>query len=463
MRTITTFLFALTAWGVTAQNLVPNPGFDDLSGCPTVPGQIQFAVPWVTASEGTPDLYNVCGPAPFFGVPLAGGRIDSHQLPRSGGGYAGIFVYSNLNYASNSEYLEAPLKEAMQKGKQYYLEFYVAPDLTPNFYYGYTDAVGMALSDTFYYRELGTSEALPLEPVIENRWDLVTDTAGWTRISGCYTAKGGEAFAIIGNFRNTQETLVEFVNPTYPFSNYFYVEDVLIQGFNPLPDTLLLCDGQPVSFNAAFLGASYLWNTGQADSVILVQSPGVYTVEAFMEKCVLRDTVVVIDAGSLDNGQADTVICRGENLVLEAPLPGGYLWSDGSTGRQAAVSAAGSYAVTVTNNCGQYVFVTDVEVLDCGCRVYVPSAFSPNGDGINDEIQAFIDCGFEYNMLRFAVFDRWGGQVFASGAGGAPAWDGRAKGRPAMPGLYTWFLEYEILRNGQLERHIKKGEVSLLR
>ena len=102
-------------------------------------------------------------------------------------------------------------------------------------------------------------------------------------------------------------------------------------------------------------------------------------------------------------------------------------------------------------------------MLDCGCRVYVPSAFSPNGDGINDEIQAFIDCGFEYNMLRFAVFDRWGGQVFASGAGGAPAWDGRAKGRPAMPGLYTWFLEYEILRNGQLERHIKKGEVSLLR
>jgi gliding motility-associated-like protein len=463
MRAIITFLFTFTGWGLAAQNLVPNPGFDNLSGCPFELNQIHLAEPWETASNDTPGLFNSCSTTPFLNVPFAGRRIDSYQLPRSGEGYAGIFVYSNVNFHSNSQYIETPLKEPMQKGKQYYLEFYVAPDLTPTFYHGYTDAVGMALSDTFYYRELGTSEALPLEPVIENRWDLVTDTAGWTRISGCYTAKGGEAFAIIGNFRNTQETLVEFVNPTYPFNNYFFIEDVLVQAFDPLPDTLLLCDGQPEVLNAAFLDAAYRWNTGQADSVILVQSPGLYIVEAVMEKCVLRDTVVVIEAGSFDSGETDTVICLGETLILEAPLPGRYLWPDGSTGRRLEVSAAGAYAVTVTNNCGQYVFATDVVALDCDCRIYVPTAFSPNGDGINDGLDVFVNCGFEHRLLRFAVFDRWGGQVYASGAGGAPAWDGRAKGRPAMPGLYTWFLEYEILRNGQLERHIKKGEVSLLR
>jgi gliding motility-associated-like protein len=455
------FTLLLHNWSI-AQNLVPNPGFDDLTDCPYDGGQISFAYPWVSATNGTPDLFNECSTEPHLMVPYAGGYIDGYQLQKSGTGYAGIYVYTDAN-PFIPECIEVQLIDKLKKDVKYYLEFFVSPDISPMNYYGYTDAVGLALSDTFFYKDISANISLLLNPTIENRGMLVTDTAGWTRVSGCYTAKGGEAFAIIGNLRGKGETIVELINPTFPYLNYFFIEDVFIGTFDPLPDTLLLCDGQPVTLNAAFLDATYLWNTGETDSTTLIQNAGIYTVEANMEKCVLRDTVVVLDTREMGGLQSDTTICSDEPIKLAVPLPGSYLWSDGSTGRELEVSETGSYSVTITNDCGQFPFSTHVEALDCGCWVYVPTAISPNGDGINDELTAYFGCDYDYRILRFAVFDRWGGQVYTSGEGEATIWDGSARGKPMPPGTYTWFLEYETLRNGKAERHIEKGEVNVIR
>lgn len=388
--------------------------------------------------------------------------MDGYQLQKSGTGYAGIFVYTDAN-PFIPECIEVPLVEKLKKGVKYYLEFFVSPDISPMNYYGFTDAVGLALSDTFFYKEINTNIPLLLNPAIENRGMVITDTAGWTRVSGCYTAKGGEAFAIIGNLRGKDETIVELVNPTFPYLNYFFIEDVFIGTFDPLPDTLLLCDGQPETLNAAFLDATYLWSTGETDSTILVQHPGTYTIEAFMDNCVLRDTVVVLDTRETGGFQADTTICADEPITLIAPLPGSYLWSDGSTKQELEVSSTGSYSVTITTDCRQFTFSTEVVAVDCGCQVYVPSAISPNGDGINDTLQAYFGCDYEHRILRFAVFDRWGGQVYASGADEAPTWDGSVRGKPVVPGAYAWYLEYETLRNGIAERHLEKGEVNIIR
>lgn len=432
-----------------------------MTDCPYGGGQISFAYPWVSATNGSPDVFNECSTHPTFNVPYAGRFIDSYQLQRSGTGYAGIFVYTDAN-PFIPECIEVRLIEKLKSGVKYYLEFFVSPDISPMNYYGFTDAVGLALSDTFFYKEINTDIPLLLNPVIENRGMAITDTSGWTRVSGCYTAKGGEAFAVIGNLRGKNETIVELVNPTFPFLNYFFIEDLFIGTFDPLPDTLLLCDGLPETFNAAFLDATYRWNTGATDSTLLIQSPGIYTVEAFMENCVLRDTVVVLD--TRDNAfQPDTTICADEPITLNAPLPGSYRWSDGSTGKELQVSSTGNYAVTITNDCGEFSFSTQVEAMDCACHVFVPTAISPNGDGINDELRAYFGCDYEYRILRFAVFDRWGGQVYTSGEGETPAWDGSARGKPTPPGTYAWFLEYEALRNGKAERRLEKGEVNIIR
>ncbi|TAK45386.1 MAG: hypothetical protein EPO28_03785, partial [Saprospiraceae bacterium] len=353
MRSSLLIPFILSGWVLVGQNLVPNPGFDDLTDCPYDFGQISFAMPWVTASNEVPSLFNECASELFLHVPNAGLYIDSYQLPKSGSGYAHITAYTNDNVDVNS-YIEAPLTGALTKDKEYYLEFFVSPDLTHTDVWRFTDAVGLALTDTFYYKEINPHEALPLNPMIENRGMLITDTIGWTRISGCYTAKGGEKYAIIGNFRTDAETMIELEAPSYPAVNFFYIEDVLVQAFDPLPDTILLCEGVSKTVNAGFLYAAYHWNTGETDSTISIQNPGIYTVEATMEKCVLRDTVVVLDTRYNDGFLSDTMICRDEPLWLAPPLPGSYLWSDGSQGGEITVATSGSYTVTVTNECGEF-------------------------------------------------------------------------------------------------------------
>ncbi len=466
MKYLFLFLFIIIDCALAAQNLVPNPGFDDLTDCPFDEAQIHFAAPWVTASNGTPDLFDECATNQFYQikVPNAGRWLDSYQLQRSRSGYAGLYVYANANGTpGNSEYMETPLIASLIQGTQYYAEFYVSPDYTQIYNFGFTDAVGLALSDTFYYKELNAMEALPLNPVIENKGTTIKDTSGWTRISGCHTAKGGEKFAIIGNFRNTQETLVEFVNPTYPFISYIYIEDVLIQAFDPLPDTLLLCDGQLKILNAGFLDAAYRWSTGSTDSTITVQSPGIYSVEAMMDQCILRDTVTVLDLSETKTFPKDTIICSGEPLVLTAPLIGDYSWSDGTKNKTNIVQASGNFEVTVTNECGQFVFSTDVDVKECACNIYVPNAISPNNDGLNDDLQVFIGCDYPYRIKRFSIFDRWGGNMYSATEGMDIRWNGKYKGNDLPNGVYAWLLEYEFIRNGAVQRFTKSGNVSILK
>jgi|GEM_PF-501474 len=451
---------------LTGQNLVPNPGFDKLNGCPTAFSQIYLASPWLSASNGTPDVLNKCSPSQsnFLKIPNAGRWIDSYQLPKSGDGFAAIEVYTNVGSSNgNSEYLEAPLIAPLEKSKAYYLEFYVSPDVTPMFYSGFTDAIGLALSDTFYYKNLGPTEALPLKPVIENRYAVISDTVGWKRISGCYTARGGERYAIIGNFRSTQETLVQFVNPTYPFNSYFYIEDVLIQVFDPLPETLLLCDGDSKVLNAAFLDATYRWNTGSNDSVVTVQSPGLYTVEATMEKCVLRDTVRIMGIEGISDFPSDTAICQGEPLWLTAPVIGNYQWSDGSTSKEIEITISGNYALTVTNECGQFKYAADVNIKDCGCNIYIPNVFSPNGDGWNDELEVFTGCDYPLRMLCFSVYDRWGNNIYTAKEGKSVRWDGSCKGQIMPTGVYVWLMEYEVVRNGVTGHLTQSGDISIVR
>lgn len=69
-------------------------------------------------------------------------------------------------------------------------------------------------------------------------------------------------------------------------------------------------------------------------------------------------------------------------------------------------------------------------------RLYVPSAFRPNGDGINDEFRLM---GSGWRKMEFYVYDRWGGELFRSTDGGA-AWNGRrANVGDLLPeGVYSW-------------------------
>jgi gliding motility-associated-like protein len=98
---------------------------------------------------------------------------------------------------------------------------------------------------------------------------------------------------------------------------------------------------------------------------------------------------------------------------------------------------------------------------DCGHvidpNVYVPSAFSPNGDGLNDW---FRPVSRNVEILDFCVYNRWGQRVHERYYDNSPGWDGNFRGKPCEIGTYLYFIRYKILDR---EPRLIKGDVTLVR
>lgn len=95
---------------------------------------------------------------------------------------------------------------------------------------------------------------------------------------------------------------------------------------------------------------------------------------------------------------------------------------------------------------------------ECGPPyLYVPNAFSPNGDAENDVLYVR---GRNVNEMFFAVYNRWGQQVFMTQDINM-GWDGTYNGMQADPMVYDWYLK--VTCEGTPEPQIFKGNVTLLR
>lgn len=98
-----------------------------------------------------------------------------------------------------------------------------------------------------------------------------------------------------------------------------------------------------------------------------------------------------------------------------------------------------------------------------GRQVFVPTAFSPNGDGHNDNFTVFAGDNV-LQVRKFVVFERWGGQVFS--AENLPpndpslGWDGTWRNKPMDVGTYVWMAEVEFL-DGKVR--LFEGGVNLMR
>jgi gliding motility-associated-like protein len=98
-----------------------------------------------------------------------------------------------------------------------------------------------------------------------------------------------------------------------------------------------------------------------------------------------------------------------------------------------------------------------IKVMD-NCFIAVPSAFTPNGDGLNDYLRP--NNALKATNLEFKVFNRWGEMVFQS-RNWQDRWDGKIKGITQAAGVYVWFLSYTHADTGQ--KVFQKGTTTLLR
>lgn len=92
------------------------------------------------------------------------------------------------------------------------------------------------------------------------------------------------------------------------------------------------------------------------------------------------------------------------------------------------------------------------------CFIAVPSAFTPNGDGLNDYLYPLN--AYKATNLKFAVYNRLGQQVFYT-EDWMRRWDGTYKGMPADMGTYVYMLQYTDAETGKII--YQKGAVTLIR
>lgn len=92
-------------------------------------------------------------------------------------------------------------------------------------------------------------------------------------------------------------------------------------------------------------------------------------------------------------------------------------------------------------------------------HIFVPNAFSPNGDGLNDAFTPVI-VGYS-NIDNFQVFNRFGEVVYNSANNNYPSWNGLLRGKPADVGTYFWRIECTNVLTK--EKEVKTGDVTLLK
>jgi len=114
--------------------------------------------------------------------------------------------------------------------------------------------------------------------------------------------------------------------------------------------------------------------------------------------------------------------------------------------------------------CGNDLAIDDIQLKQCtACMpeaLYVPDAFTPNSDGMNDRLTVSARESITYDLK---VFNRWGSLVFASNTT-TNAWDGTYNGSPCSPDTYTWMITYRSAKSANLgSDFVRTGRVLLIR
>ncbi len=350
---------------------------------------------------------NICAVDPDGSLPynyVTGGL--SKKYPRTGDGlYIVLFYLSpSINPGYNRDYLRGRLTEKLVNNKQYCGKFYVS--LYKTVIYG-LDRLGAYLDDGSLDQN---NECLPIlkTPSFENpAFNIITDTTGWTKIEGAFTANGTEKFITIGNFYSHANTHRILFNPTANREDtYYYIEDVSIIPIDTKAfagNDITLCPGDSIELGRPQeVGLECLWYTplnavpfsSNSNFTFKAKKPGTFTYIQKMDNCVVSfDTVTV----------------------------------------------------TVVDDC---------------FPVTIPNTFTPNEDGVNDEWRIELK---SVSNVSYTIYNRWGNSIKESflTTNSFIMWDGRTtSGEATPPGIYFYVLEYTT-RTGDKKK--LNGYISLFR
>ncbi|MBK9271029.1 MAG: gliding motility-associated C-terminal domain-containing protein [Saprospiraceae bacterium] len=199
-------------------------------------------------------------------------------------------------------------------------------------------------------------------------------------------------------------------------------------------------------------------------------TPGLYILRITdLLGCEKADTIQILSASAFDVDITDKVeLDEGSSVLIKYQTIAGFLSNlqiipdDGGIvmeGSELRIfgQADREYTIRFIDHQGCEIERKLLIRIRRNIEIYVPNAFSPNGDHINDFWQPVI--GNAWTLRYVSVYDRYGSEVFHS-SNATFFWDGRSKGQDLLPGVYVWHLSLRSFSGEEKEMY---GELTLVR
>ena len=242
--------------------------------------------------------------------------------------------------------------------------------------------------------------------------------------------------------------------------------------FNKVPNVNLgndtaLCEGENLDIfsNETNPFYTYLWSTNEGGGYINISKSGIYELTVTNGACSDSDDIK-LQINPLPNSKLgnDTILCFEDlpnGLVLDPGRVGvDFIWNTTAISQSININKPGVYIVDITSDDG--CVSQDVIKIrqDCPAVVWLPNAFTIDGDNLND---SWVIQGRGVFDVKVLVFNRWG-ELIWTGNGIGDFWDGTFKGKPVQQDVYVYRLTYNYLNvNEALKMQSRVGKITLIR
>jgi len=453
-----------------SQNLVPNPSFENMKLCPSIANMNfvndhleRFCEDWENvgliknlSSGGGGQYMHVCGSnnGPYYGsgVPR---NYFGFQPANFGIAYIGLRYSGNVNdYVSH--FYGVKLLQKLVIGRKYSLSFYVS---LADSSFTTTNNLGMLLStQKLYVQDRIKSDNFILPNRSHLRCiDTITDKENWIKVAGFMVADSSYEYLTIGNFYN-YNNIASSPNGK-PWDHLFYVDDVSIEETTmriEATDTVV-CEGYSTNLMARGLDDFFYWSLNKKDTLSTTRNFNFYPKQS--------SYIYLISLNNIDSVFINVIkppikvvpeyveLCEEYFQMINANQKNafGFLLDSAEKDALFSLSSPGTYLLqTFAGNCYRK---DTIEVGTCSTKLFVPNAFTPNNDGLNDE---FLPVGTQIYNFTLTIFNRWGETVFISNDL-KTGWNGAS----AQSGTYFYEITYQNAKG--TKNFYKKGLLELLR
>ncbi|MBC7381378.1 MAG: gliding motility-associated C-terminal domain-containing protein [Bacteroidia bacterium] len=462
-------------------NLIPNHSFEEYIKCPDQDIWLgndisRFVKDWLDPGYSATQYFNSCAYGPAKLISSVPTNLFGIRNASDGNAYIAIRGYGTTN-ARN--YPGVKLMFSLIKGQSYKVGFKASLADSSS---GNIDKLGMLFYENNPMPDLYSYDINGPCVIFPNRAHLIStkqlDTS-WNEVSGIFKADLNYNYCILGNLFDSSIThfVRDYTKPSYGENGQhqnvvmYYIDDVSVTEYGKrivftdtifcINDTLNIAEGGQAyvpffwSFHAngsdtISLDSNLILTHLNHDTTIYLITP--LNTDSVRFYFYPPPVVSIIGSTTLCNDSILTL----KSLLNKFQLHVKYKWSTGEASPEIKVANEGIYKVTVT--LGSCRSTDEKTVKYCTNSLFVPNAFTPDHDNLNDNFEITSRSIEKFNI---EIYDKWGKQVFSSN-NLLHSWDGTYVSISSPSDVYFYQINYTTKQEPLFEK-ILKGTITLLR